>query len=463
MLAETRAEILDCETRLQRDHESLAALPGIEETLQRYRAAGVEEKLKSRDNVIRAQAVVRAAADTIEPFDGLAGSINALFPISVEFLSDDALTGLPAIEGLKSLRAVLSTFEARGNAAVASLEDARCAAHADITAVASLIASEQAATQTDYERVLRELQKERIDGTEFINLRQEMTRLAPLRERLARTQQRLQDVLQKRRNDLVRWEDAKRQRYQLLDRAARRVSRELPGRLRVAVTYAGNCEALCNLLKDQVGGRLSETFAILSTRADVSVTALADACRQGGDALAKEFGIPLTQAVRLAQAGSKLPMLIEELELPHVTNIELNIGPEKASPEWRKLDQLSTGQKATALLYLLMLNLEGPLVLDQPEDNLDNRFIAEGVVKKIRSEKRRRQFVFSTHNANIPVLGDAELIVAMRAVGEAGDGHVEIPPEHRGSIDKEPVAALVEEILEGGKDAFHTRRLKYGF
>jgi hypothetical protein len=92
-----------------------------------------------------------------------------------------------------------------------------------------------------------------------------------------------------------------------------------------------------------------------------------------------------------------------------------------------------------------------------------NRFISEGVVPKIRSEKRRRQFTFSTHNANIPVLGDAELILAMRAVGEAGDGHAEVPPEHMGAIDKETVAGLVEEILEGGREAFQTRHLKYGF
>ncbi len=73
---------------------------------------------------------------------------------------------------------------------------------------------------------------------------------------------------------------------------------------------------------------------------------------------------------------------------------------------------------------------------------------------KIRAEKRRRQFIFSTHNANIPVLGDAELMIGMRAVGEAGDGHADIPPEFMGSIDKKSVAALAEEILEGGKEAF---------
>jgi len=101
--------------------------------------------------------------------------------------------------------------------------------------------------------------------------------------------------------------------------------------------------------------------------------------------------------------------------------------------------------------------------VDQPEDDLDNRFITDGIVPKMREEKRRRQFVFATHNANIPVLGDAELIVGLHAVGEAGMGKAEMPNEHMGSIDNEPVRELVEEILEGGRNAFETRRLKYGF
>ena len=59
--------------------------------------------------------------------------------------------------------------------------------------------------------------------------------------------------------------------------------------------------------------------------------------------------------------------------------------------------------------------------------------------------------------------GDAELILAMPVVGEAGDGPADVPPENMGAIDKKTVASLVEEILEGGKEAFETRRLKYGF
>ena len=128
-------------------------------------------------------------------------------------------------------------------------------------------------------------------------------------------------------------------------------------------------------------------------------------------------------------------------------------------PHWQKLDDLSTGQKATAILLLLLLESEAPLIVDQPEDDLDNRFITEVVVPKMREEKQRRQFIFSTHNANIPVLGDAELIVGM----EAHQGQAELPSDHMGSIDSAPVRALVEEILEGGERAFELRRLKYGF
>jgi hypothetical protein len=60
-------------------------------------------------------------------------------------------------------------------------------------------------------------------------------------------------------------------------------------------------------------------------------------------------------------------------------------------------------------------------------------------------------------------LGDAELIAGLSATGEAGQGRAEIRDEHMGSIDSRPVRELVEEILEGGREAFEVRRLKYGF
>src|SRR5438445_2963802 len=151
------------------------------------------------------------------------------------------------------------------------------------------------------------------------------------------------------------------------------------------------------------------------------------------------MGLPQGAAERITQAGPELCMRIEELELPATTEIALNTAAEGESDVWQTLDQLSTGQKATAVLLLLLLESNAPLVVDQPEDDLVNRFITDGVVPKMREEKRRRQFVFATHNANIPVLGDAELIAGLSAAGEAGQGHAVIPPRHMSSIDSRPV------------------------
>ena len=155
---------------------------------------------------------------------------------------------------------------------------------------------------------------------------------------------------------------------------------------------------------------------------------------------------------------------IEELELAPTTAIRLNTAPAGSPPLWQALENLSTGQKATAVLLLLLLESDAPLIVDQPEDDLDNRFITEGIVPRIREEKRKRPFIFSTHNANIPVLGDAELILGLSASGEADGNRARIAPEHMGSIDSPTVRALVEEVLEGGREAFETRRRKkYGF
>src|SRR5213592_4471422 len=106
-------------------------------------------------------------------------------------------------------------------------------------------------------------------------------------------------------------------------------------------------------------------------------------------------------------------MKIEELDLTPTTTVQLNTAAEGESAIWQSLEELSTGQKATAVLLLLLLEADAPLIVDQPEDDLDNRFITEGVVPRMRDEKQRRQFIFSTHNANIPVLGDAELILGL--------------------------------------------------
>ncbi|HVL79750.1 MAG TPA: ATPase, partial [Sphingomicrobium sp.] len=100
---------------------------------------------------------------------------------------------------------------------------------------------------------------------------------------------------------------------------------------------------------------------------------------------------------------------------------------------------------------------------DQPEDDLDNRFIAESIVPTMRSEKCNRQFLFSSHNANIPVLGDAEQIIGLSPTVEDGAERTHIADELCGSIDRPQVKEMIKDLLEGGQAAFNLRREKYGF
>ena len=98
-----------------------------------------------------------------------------------------------------------------------------------------------------------------------------------------------------------------------------------------------------------------------------------------------------------------------------------------------------------------------PLVIDQPEDDLDNAFVFSSVVKALRAIKEKRQIILVTHNANIAVLGDAELLLPMRRSGDCGCGY------DLGSIDKTETKAAALNILEGGDLAFQRRRQIYGY
>ncbi len=118
--------------------------------------------------------------------------------------------------------------------------------------------------------------------------------------------------------------------------------------------------------------------------------------------------------------------------------------------------QLSDGQRHTILLTIAMLaDSNVPLVIDQPEDDLDNAFIFSSIVTTLRAIKEKRQVIVVTHNANIAVLGDSELILPMHRENDCGK------TKDRGSIDAAATRRCVIDILEGGSDAFLRRKQMY--
>lgn len=462
-LEKNRRSLLDVRRELQQIDEQLAALPGLEETLKRFKDAGLEEKLMEQSLLVREEQILDSIPNRLAPFRKCLETLTRGTPIDSAFVSDKVLDALPGKEILGRLNGVVERLNADLAKVTGSLDAALKHADQGVDAVRKGWSSRKADVQTAYEKILRELQKSSVDAEEFIRLRRQIEKLRPLRERKKQARTLEKEHADRRRNLLVDWENLKAEEFRLLDRAAKKISRRLHERVDVTVTAAGDREPVFEVLREDVGGRLSEAIDSLRRAKDLSLTQFVDACRSGPDEITKCFGITPAQAGRLAQADPEILMRIEELDLPPTTAIRLNTAAQAEPPAWQALEDLSTGQKATAVLLLLLLESDAPLIVDQPEDDLDNRFITDGIVPRMREEKQRRQFLFSTHNANIPVLGDAELIVGLTATGEADSGHARINPLHMGSIDDQPVRELVEEILEGGRDAFERRRRKYGF
>ena len=129
--------------------------------------------------------------------------------------------------------------------------------------------------------------------------------------------------------------------------------------------------------------------------------------------------------------------------------------------EFVSLDQGSPGQKSAAILAFLLAHGDQPIILDQPEDDLDNHLIYDLVVEQIRENKRRRQVIVVTHNPNIVVNGDAEAVVAM----DHEDGECVVATDSTGCLQDPGVRAEVCRVMEGGRKAFEDRyrRLKEGF
>lgn len=121
----------------------------------------------------------------------------------------------------------------------------------------------------------------------------------------------------------------------------------------------------------------------------------------------------------------------------------------------KPLKNHSLGQRATALILFLLAQKETDvLIIDQPEDDLDNQTIYEDVIKEIKGLKGDMQFIFATHNANIPVLGDSEKIVSCKYL----ESKIEIVA---GTIDNPETQKQIVTIMEGGEEAFNRRKNIY--
>lgn len=465
-LARNREQLVKASEDLDQAQAHVAQLPKLRERESRYQELHLDEKLAAVRALSREKGLVdrldEELADVGQRARDLADAVAAW---DLTYLGDQALDGLPHHDRVASMRRRIATCTAELSPHLAAITAA-------LGTLTTGVALDREAWRQGVQMVEAELARAAAGlsdlsgkpgeaiGREYMDLVRRIEGIAPIQALLVSVEAQVHHLEDERRQLLSEWRDWQAERFDELAKAAKRLNKKaLKGKLRIDVRNWGNRQALRDFLLalPGVGPRKIEWLDGAET---VSIVALADAMTRGADAvlaLHSEDGIGRGLADQLAGLPLAQRWTLEELELPPRVEIYLNVAHQ--GERYRLLKDLSTGQKCTAVLHLLLLDSDEPLIVDQPEDHLDNAFIADRIVTALRDAKQHRQFLFATHNANIPVFGDAEWIGTLRA----DQDHAVIDPQECGAIDQPQVRDAVSEILEGGQAAFEMRRAKYGY
>jgi ABC-type lipoprotein export system ATPase subunit len=244
------------------------------------------------------------------------------------------------------------------------------------------------------------------------------------------------------------------ERFAVREAVAHQINAHLSPAIRVSVAQYGNPERYQRLLEEGLkGARVKHLIVAQKLAGTLWPADLAAAVRRrDAGYLMEKAELNPDQADKVVAAMTHSPLLfeLETVELLDLPRIELKDGQ-----AYKDSLSLSTGQKCTAILPILLLDSDNPLLVDQPEDNLDNRFIFEAVVDSIRKVKTRRQMIFVTHNPNIPVLGDAERVFVLDSDG------ANARKANEGSVDQ--CKTEIVTLLEGGEEAFKARKCRYAY
>ncbi len=305
-----------------------------------------------------------------------------------------------------------------------------------------------------YQDLLEKFEQEKDKAKERDQL---LRRQAQLQDAQKRIDKRTEELLKKensRRALLHGLSDLKDERYRLRAAVAEMLTSHLGPIIRVRIEQYGNVDAYRNLVTEHMKGsgvRYSQIVDRLVERIPPQDFA---AIVQRGDVqtLNDQLEIDADRAGRIINQlrDTKAIFDVQVVELHDRPTIELKDGQ-----DYKDSWSLSTGQKCTTILPILLLESASPLLIDQPEDNLDNAFIYETVVKSVHEVRGKRQLIFVTHNPNIPVLGDAQRVFVLQSTGRQAS------VKAAGTVDE--VKDEVETILEGGKEAFEERKKRYGY
>jgi energy-coupling factor transporter ATP-binding protein EcfA2 len=429
----------------------LAAFEPVAETAQ---STAYEKSLKQQARNAKEK---KRVDDFLQSLRGITDDVNK-FKSRIEQarttpIAEEASANVEVLQRRPDIEKSLST-------ALANLTTAATAVDAAIGTVEQM-RTELGEAQVKQTAEFTELQKVHQQADERSRARLELQqRVAKLEETEAeqvREKETLAKLLETRGSLKGRFLLEREQVSTLRDAVASELTREAGEKIRVRVLRNADNLAYKNMLTQSLKGASVRNHdeilgALMQLRPEQLAQLIQTDDHEGFDE-ACGFGPERAKKILAAFRQNVDPLQLEVVEIDDVVRIELNVAT-GAEAIFKDAAELSRGQKCTALLPLLLARTRNPLVIDQPEDNLDNHFIYETVVESIQRLKKKRQMIFITHNANIPVLAEADLVIVMNSNGKIG--YI----EKSGSVDE--CREHIVDLLEGGREAFELRRKRYG-
>lgn len=441
--------------------EQVSELPEITEKLKAFKIeeGGEEARALQREGQAKAirdqekRCIVRLQQVLSETRNNLEGAISNLHEQVAECFGTEILNGPNA--GL--IREIKTLTDGNIRDVIKQVGDAvRLVSTTESNLPQKTGELEAAHTKQEkaYQDLLGKYAKEKDKAKERDQLLRRQAELQEGQKKLEKRNEELQKKQNTRQALLRRLSDMKDERYRLRTGVAQAISSQLGPTIRVRIEQFGNTDAYRDLLMESMKGsgfKYTQVVDRLVQRIPPHEFA-AIVLRADAQTLMDHLELDADRANRiiLQLKDSKTVFDVEVVELHDRPTIELQDGA-----DYKDSTTLSTGQKCTTILPILLLESARPLLIDQPEDNLDNAFIYETIVKSLRGVQGKRQLIFVTHNPNIPVLGDAQCMFVLQSTGRQAS------LKATGTVDQ--VKNDIETILEGGKVAFQKRKERYGY
>lgn len=457
-LDQTTVELRRLDTEIDDLTARASELPVIEERLKGVAQAGGPDAAKlnaahaaktARDR--EAQVPDQLVTATHKAASDAAAVVAAFRATASAQLDKDVRAGASG-DLFAALEADVGAFEHALVTAAASIASAAAVAEAAIKRRQLAILERHALQEAEYRKTISESEEEGGRAAERAALQGTLAEVVTAaKQKEAKDTQRA-GLTTKRGELLGQMSELRDRRFAARKRVAERLTQQFSS-IRVAVTQAADSQAYRDLIARALKGSAVKQNVAAERLAEVFLPVELSRAVVTGDLelLAERTGFDEERCRKIADAlrADGCAYEIESVDLEDVPRIELlDGGKYKQSPN------LSTGQRCTTILPILLVQSERPLLIDQPEDNLDNAFIYDTIVQALRAVKGARQVIFVTHNPNIPVLGEADRVFVFESDGQ----HATL--RRMGTVDE--CKDDIETILEGGREAFLQRKARYG-